>query len=201
MREFPFIDILEEFPKMEVDRTTQLFIISLIAFYCERQRKSKGGIVGLNIGKNGAVYKIRISENEITKKFKFGIDTIIRINEEIEKKELPIKIKSEKAVSKCRKYGRHASVGSDKWRRKYINYERVYEIKLKRKGTEIIYIPIKIIYEKKLTYTEKMALVWNLSLKAKYDRQPSIKELAKESGISERTISKAKKKYPQFFKK
>jgi predicted transcriptional regulator len=44
-----------------------------------------------------------------------------------------------------------------------------------------------------------MAIIWNISLREKLDRQPKLREIEKESGITERTIRKAKKKYPQLF--
>lgn len=85
------------------------------------------------------------------------------------------------------------------WLRKSQNYEEEYTLSIDRSRFGELYVPTKIIYDKKLTYSEKLAIVWNYSLKNRIGNQPSITKLAKESGISERTIRKAREKYPKLF--
>jgi len=87
------------------------------------------------------------------------------------------------------------------WGRKYVDIENIYKFGVLKKGRNIINAPIKVIYDRNLTYSEKLSIIWNISLKEKLGRQPKQKEIEKESGISVRTVRKAKKKYPQLFSK
>jgi hypothetical protein len=87
------------------------------------------------------------------------------------------------------------------WGEKYQNYEEEYILKVFRDGRRIIDIPTKVIYDKNLSYSEKLSIVWNLSLREKLGRQPKLKEIERESGITARTVRKAKKKYPRLFMK
>lgn len=148
-----------------------------------------------NIREDFAIYEVRLSDKEICSKFSFGIDTIIKIKNELIKN-FPIKIKLIEIVSKSRKYKHYKKY---RWGGKYLNFESKYLFVVPMKGRNIIYIPTKIIYEKNLTYSEKLAILYNLSLRTKHGSQPKLKEIEKESGISGRTIRKAKEKYPQFF--
>ena len=171
-----------------------MFFISLIAYYNERQR-SRGKTIVLDIDKEEKLYRVILSDEEIRKKFKFSIDTIISIKRELLRKKI-IMTKFIGIVSERKKY-RHYKW--QMWGGKYLNFEEQYTFKIFRYGKRSIDIPTKIIYDKNLTYSEKMAIVWNISLREKLGRKPKLKEIEKESGISERTIRKAKKRYPQLF--
>lgn len=195
MKQFPFIDVLEYLRKKNLKRTSQLFFISLIAYYNERQR-SRGKIVDLNIYEGEAEYRVILSDEEIRKKFKFSIDTLINIESDFRERDIPMKIKIINVASESKKYKRYKIAP---WGEKYCNYLKEYEFRVSRKKAKVIYLPVKIIYDKNLTYSEKMAIIWNISLKEKLDRQPKLREIEKESGITERTIRKAKTRYPQLF--
>lgn len=197
---FPFIDTLQDFKKKKLTRITQLFLISLIACYHEGQR-SRGKMIDENIDQERAIYKIRISDKEINQKFGFGIDTIINIKKEINEKDIPIDIQFIEIVSESKKYSRYSHLV---WSRKYLNEEHKYSFEVRTEGKNIIYIPTKVVYEKKenLSYSNKLAIIWNLCLKEKNEgRQPKLKEVGEASGISVRTIGDAKKKCPQLFTK
>jgi len=188
--------MLQTLKEKKLKRTSQLFIICLIAYYNERQR-SRGKISGLNIDKKEAIYRVTLSDEEIRRKFKFSIDTLISTKRDLKKKNILI-IKFIGIVSERKKY-KHFKFYT--WGKKYQNYEEEYILKVFRDGRRIIDIPTKVIYDKNLSYSEKLSIVWNLSLREKLGRQPKLKEIEKESGISERTIRKAKKKYPRLFMK
>lgn len=197
---FPLIDALHEFKNSKLTRITQLFLISLIACYHEKQRSS-GKIIDENINQKRAIYKIRISDKEINRKFGFSIDTIIKIKKEINEKDFPIDIQFIEIVSVGKKYKRYSH---HDWSRKYLNEEHEYSFDLRTEGKNLISIPTKVIYEKKenLSYSNKLAIIWNLCLKEKNERrQPKLKEVGEASGISVKTIGDAKKKYPQLFTK
>ncbi len=197
---FPFIDTLRDFKKKKLTRITQLFFISLIACYHEGQR-SRGKMIDENINQKRAIYKIRISDKEINRKFGFSIDTIINIKREIKEKDFPINIQLIEILSESKKYKRYSGFA---WGRKYLNEEHKYSFEVRTEGKNIIYIPTKVVYEKKenLSYSNKLAIIWNLCLKKKNEgRQPKLKEVGEASGISVKTIGDAKKKYPQLFKK
>ena len=103
MKQFPFIDVLEYLRKKNLKRTSQLFFISLIAYYNERQR-SRGKIVDLNIYEGEAEYRVILSDEEIRKKFKFSIDTLINIESDFRERDIQIKIKIIKVASENKKY-------------------------------------------------------------------------------------------------
>lgn len=195
MKQFPFIDVLEYLREKNLKRTSQLFFISLIARYCEKER-TMGEVTGNNIYAENAFYKVRLSDKDIRQKFKFSIDTLINIESDFRKRDITIKIKIIKVASESKKYKRYKMA---LWGEKYCNYLKEYEFRVSRKKTKVIDFPVKIIYDKNLTYSEKMAIIWNISLREKLDRQPKLREIEKESGITERTIRKAKKRYPQLF--
>lgn len=195
MKEFTFIDVLEYLREKNLKRTSQLFFISLIAHYCEKQR-TIGEMIDNNIYAENAFYKVTLSDKDIRQKFKFSIDTLINIERDFRERDIPIKIKFITVASVSKKYKRYKMAP---WGDKYCNYLKEYEFRVSRKKAKVIYLPVKIIYDKNLTYSEKMAIVWNISLREKLGRKPKLKEIEKESGITERTIRKAKKKYPQLF--
>ena len=200
MKEFTFIDVLEDLREKNLKRTSQLFFISLIAHYCEKQR-TMGEMIDNNIYTEDAFYKVTLSDKDIRQKFKFSIDTLINIESDFKKRDIPIKIKIIKVASEGKKYKKYKRYTEVPWVEKYCNYLKEYEFTVSRKKAEVIYLPVKIIYDKNLTYSEKMAIIWNISLREKLGRKPKLREIEKESGISERTIRKAKKRYPQLFKK
>lgn len=198
MKQFLFIDVLEYLREKNLKRTSQLFFISLIAHYCEKER-TIGEMTGSNIYEEDAFYKVTMSDKDIREKFKFSIDTLINIESDFRERDIPIKIKFIKVASEGKKYKKYKRYTEAPWVEKYCNYLKEYEFRVRRKKTKVIDLPVKIIYDKNLTYSEKMAIIWNISLREKLDRQPKLREIEKESGISERTIRKAKKKYPQLF--
>jgi hypothetical protein len=198
MKEFDFIDVLEHLRGKNLKRTSQLFFISLIAHYWEKQRTRGGETLGINMDAEKASYKVTLSDKDIHQKFKFSIDTLINIESDFRERDIPIKIKIIKVASENKEYKRYRMAP---WGAKYCNYLKEYEFSVTRKKAKVIYLPVKIIYDKNLTYSEKMAIIWNISLREKLDRQPKLREIEKESGITERTIRKAKKRYPQLFMK
>ncbi len=193
MKYFPFIDFLDYFKKEKLSRTSQLFLISLIAHYHEKER-IRGDPVGINIIAEGAVYKLILSDKEIHKKFNFSIDTIIKIKRELDARYFIINTLEISSGDTSFNPAYHPL-----WRLKYYNFTKKYLFAVKREGRKIVDIPTKIIYDKDLTYSEKLAIVWNLCLKERFGRKPKLREIERESSISERTIRKAKKKYPKFF--
>jgi len=195
MKQFPLVDVLDSWKHSNLKRSSQLFLISLVAFYHERER-GRGKTIDSNITQEKAVYKVTLSEKEISTKFKFSIDTIINIRRDLEDK---IDLVNNMVGFKAYKKKYELEHFSKPWIWKYQNCTIEYHFELSAQGKKIIYIPTKIVYDNNLLYSEKMALIWNLCLRERHGRRPKIKEIEKESGITQRTIRKAKDKYPQFF--
>lgn len=196
MRELLLIDILPAMKEKNLGRTAQLFIICIIAHYQEKMR-AKGEFMDEFIfdDKDDVVYKVILREKDIMKKFNFSIDTLIKIRRELEAKSI-MKIEFIRTVSRKKVF--NANPGYN-WLSKFQNYENEYTLHVKRIGRGELHIPIRIIYDKQLTYSEKLAIVWNYSIKKRLGRQPSYGELERESGISKRTIRNAMDKYPKSF--
>jgi hypothetical protein len=83
----------------------------------------------------------------------------------------------------------------------HLDFEDEYKFKINPKGLILLDVPVKVVYDKNLETSEKLAVLWNIAIKARLGRQPTLTELEKQSGISERTFRKAKKRYPGLFKK
>ncbi|MEW6455602.1 MAG: hypothetical protein AB1410_02650 [Acidobacteriota bacterium] len=80
-----------------------------------------------------------------------------------------------------------------------ISQKFTFKIKIPGNREDIPFeIPIKIIYDKNLSISQKLSLIWNQYLKVKND-QLNIREIANLSGISEKTIYSVKRKYPELF--
>ena len=194
---FHLIDFLRDLKEEKLTPRALLFIISLIAFSHEKDRK-RGRYVTIDISEPIMEYSIKIKDSGIIKKFGFSIDTIFRIRDDLEKSN------SFLCYFVCIYFRGRKYSDSDLSRRYKKNYDREYvygvKIGLALNKRDTIPIPTRIIYDKNLATREKLAIIWNLSLKGKNtSRQPKLKEIEKASGISERTIRKAKKKYPQLF--
>ena len=200
MKTFPFVDVLKFMKEQNLSRTGQIFTISLIAHYHEKERIS-GKITDLNIEEDDVIYKIILSDKEICDKFGFSIDTLVRIKRELIREQLLL-TQQESVVSKGKKYFLYKK--DPYWRSKYLNYEMKYFFKLSRKDKQgrvnnIVYLPTRLIYDKKISYSEKLATIWNLCLKERLGYLPTLRKIGKESGISERTVRKSKDKNPQYF--
>ena len=83
----------------------------------------------------------------------------------------------------------------------YVNIEAEYCFGLGSKGRNIVDIPVKVIYDKVLSISEKLAIIWKLILEKRLNRNLTLFELEAQSGISERVFRKAKKHYPGLFRK
>ncbi len=188
-KKFPFINLLPHFKRNELKARTQLFLVSLIALFYERERRKGGYVFFSPLESSPLEYKIKVRDKEITKKFKFKVDTIWRIRDDIELKKLPIEIECKNVFKRGVKYP------YEKRFKKQFDHEFFYRFCM-GKG-DFIKIPTSIIYAKDLTTKEKLAILWNISLEDRDGRLPRLKEIEKESGISEKTIRKAMKKYPQ----
>lgn len=196
MKTFPYIDHLQFMKEKGLSRTTQLFVISLIAYYHECER-SKGEIVGMNIEGKHAIYKLTLSNKEICQKFGFSVDLLRKIKRDLKWKQKGI-------IKHCKTDIERKEINPydwRKWKKQYLSYVDSYTFKVTRESGKVINVPTRIIYDKNLTYSEKLSILWNLSLKEKLGHQPKLCEIEKESGISERTIRKAKNKYPKLFEK
>ena len=98
MKTFPFVDVLKFMKEQNLSRTGQIFTISLIAHYHEKERSS-GRITDLNIEEDNVIYKIILSDKEICDKFRFSIDTLVKIKRELIREQLLLTLQ-ESVVSK-----------------------------------------------------------------------------------------------------
>jgi hypothetical protein len=83
----------------------------------------------------------------------------------------------------------------------YVDIEDKYVFFISTVGHTIADVPVKVIYDKALSISEKLAIIWNLVLCQRLGYKLTLHELEKESGISERIFRKAKKHYPGLFRK
>jgi hypothetical protein len=213
MKCFPLcFELLEVGRVFRLKKTALLFTIFLIAHYHEKARRVRGGFVDSNIGKEWAKYRVRVTDKDIERCLGFCTDTIISIKRSLRSAERYkrrlvdqyahkndelswlIDIKKIRLVSQTREYLKYKH-------RKYLNIEWQYEVRFRVKECKLYRIPTRIVYDKALTPSQKLAIIWNLCLKGAQNKQLTLKELEKKSGISERTIREAKRFYPELFSK
>jgi len=189
---FWFSDNLEEFMQRRLKRNSQLFIISLVAFENARKRR-----IGSYLNKeldnaNEYIQYIHTCfDREVRNRIGFSVATMVRIRKDMARKWS----KTEILFLDQNNYQKGAS--------DYRGFSKVYNSKYQYrfllKKNNLLRIPERIIYDSSLQYSEKMAIIWSISLKEKFNRIPYHIEIEKVSGISTRTIQKAKSKYLDFF--
>jgi len=225
---FPLMDCLNFLKEIKMSRLSQIYLFSLIAHFHEKQRVA-GSMIDDNIMGNIAKYTIFITTSEMESKFGFSKTRIDRIQRELSNKFMNyIDIKPIEIVGINKKYHKlklgNVIYGSihpepdkgglyyleefllkyspervDLVRRQFkkylsFNYQYIFEL-----GGNIIDIPVKIIYEKNLKPSEKLALIWAIKLRRELNNKLKLIEIERMSGISERTIRKAKNRYPRYF--
>jgi hypothetical protein len=84
---------------------------------------------------------------------------------------------------------------------KYLDIEDEYGFGIRIVNRSLLQVPVGAVYNKRMSISEKLAIVWNIGIKDILGRQAKLEELEKLSGISERTFRNAKKYYPGFFRK
>jgi len=192
-KEFPFVaDLLLEFKKAKLSARAQLFLVSLMALYYERERR-KGGEVTIGFTEGSHFdFDITVRDSEISRRFNFSVDTLWRIRKDLKKK-TPITYRRTKVFKRGVKYPYKARF------KKNFDHEFYYGFSVLKKNEKIILVPSKIIYNKKLTTKEKLSILWHSKLKEEFARSPELKEIEEASEISVKTIRKAKEKCPQIF--
>ena len=194
-KEFPLSDdFLFVLKKLKFSARAQLFIVSLIALHCERERRRGAYVIPWEQEESKLDYVIQVRDKEISKKFRFSVDTIWRIREDFES--IPTNLIT---AEQLRFFTKGVKYRYDARYVKSFDHEFKYTIRIRKKEIKIIKIPTAIIYDKDLPTKEKLSILWSISIKEKLGRLPRLKEIEKESGISEKTIRKAMAKYPQLF--
>lgn len=239
---FPLIDFFDVPLFRSHRRPAQLLLVSLIAYYHERQR-TRGLDTDANI-RRMARYEVSISRNEVCKKFNFSKRLLIQAKEDLNKSGRCVSTKRLVSISRTyfKKYKTKTfSVKHSIWPNPrgykpskvkiyymdgnfrnfsgnivdmdegiraynkrllpYVDIEDEYKFSIHTRDHNIVNVPVKVIYNKALSISEKLAIVWRLVLESRIGTNLDYKNLARVSGISERTFRKAKKYYPGLFRK